>query len=99
MSSVKALHHNPLQQDAQWEDGQTPEGQIDGQTLEGQIDGPIDGEKQCGQIGIGAADEQSDRFRETVLFLLINVSSAAQLHLRPLAATELAGKTPSHQLM
>lgn len=33
-----------------------------------------------------------DRFREAVLFLLINVRSVAQLHLRPPAAAELARK-------
>ena len=51
------------------------------------------------RLGVVQLMSSHDRFRETVLFLLISVRSLAQLHLRPLAATELTETTPSHQLM
>lgn len=51
------------------------------------------------RFGVVQLMSSHDRFRETVLFLLISVRSLAQLHLRPLADTELTEKTPSHQLM
>ena len=55
--------------------------------------------KHVDRLGSVQLLSSCDRFRETVLFLLINVRSVAQLHLRSLAAAELARETQSHQLM
>lgn len=54
-------------------------------------------ERNLDELGVIQLMSSCDRFREAVLFLLINIRSPAQLHLRPLAAEALAKNIQSHQ--
>lgn len=55
----------------------------------------LEREGNLDRLGVIQLMSSRDRFRENVLFLLINVRSPAQFHLRPLAATALAEKLPT----